>query len=78
MNSDLAVSFNGGGCYPTDISNRALGQIVLVNPEWAPVMHGQAVDSEPVTIHATVTGSHGDTGGDPPRHHGSRAQLQVR
>jgi hypothetical protein len=43
--------------------------ITLVNPEWAPLVDGTVVDSEPVLVHATATGMHGDTGGDFPATH---------
>jgi hypothetical protein len=63
-NSDLALAANGGGCYPADDTMRSLGQIVLVNPEWAPVVDGKVVESEPALVHGTVLWMHGDTGGD--------------
>lgn len=69
VSSDLAINTNGGGCYPTDVTERALAQIVLVNPEWAPVIRGSKIDADPVLAHGTVVWSHGDTGGDYPATH---------
>jgi hypothetical protein len=69
LSSDLAANTNGGGCYPTGINPALFDMITLVNPEWAPVVDGPVVDSDPVLVHATVTGMHGDTGGDFPATH---------
>src|SRR5262245_10000255 len=69
INSDLALHTNGGGCFPTDERDRTLEQIVLVNPEWAPVVNGSAVAADPVLVHGTVLWAHGDTGGDFPATH---------
>src|SRR5690349_4456407 len=69
VNSDLAIAALGGGCYPTGIQPALLDMLVLVNPEWAPVLSGAIVDSTPVLIHGTVMGMHGDTSGDFPSTH---------
>jgi hypothetical protein len=69
VDSDLAVPQNGGGCYPTGINPAILDMLTLVNPEWAPVLSGQIVDSSPVLVHGTVQGMHGDTSGDFPATH---------
>jgi hypothetical protein len=69
--SDLALATNGGGCYPTDVTDHALGQVVLVNPEWAPVVNGKAVATDPVLVHGRAVWMHGDTGGDFPATHAS-------
>jgi hypothetical protein len=69
VNSNLAAYENGGGCSPSDIVDHELGQIVVLNPEWAPVMNGRVAASDPVTVHANVVWMHGDTGGDFPGTH---------
>src|SRR5262249_15849600 len=69
VDSDLAAAQNGGGCYPTGLHPGLFDMITLVNPEWAPLVDGAVVDSEPVLVHATATGMHGDTGGDFPATH---------
>jgi hypothetical protein len=69
INSDLAAVDNGGGCHPSDLEGRDLGQIVLLNPEWSPVVSGRSVDSEPVLVHGIAHTPHGDTGGDFPATH---------
>jgi hypothetical protein len=69
VNSDLASRENGGGCTPSDITSQQLGELVVLNPEWAPVVDGQTADSDPVTLHGSVVWSHSDTGGDFPATH---------
>lgn len=70
LNSDLAATGNGGGCYPTSlVLSTPLDMLVLVNPEWAPVVTGALVDSFPVRVEGTIVGSHGDNGGDYPGTH---------
>ena len=69
VDSDLAAAQNGGGCYPAGISPALLDMLVLVNPEWAPVLNGTTVASTPITIHGVVQGMHGDTSGDFPSTH---------
>ncbi|MGH7894662.1 MAG: hypothetical protein ACREQL_08330, partial [Candidatus Binatia bacterium] len=43
--------------------------LTLINPEWAPIVNGQRVDSDPVLISGTVERMHGETGGDFPSTH---------
>jgi hypothetical protein len=69
VNSDLAAPQNGGGCYPTGIHPAVLDMLTLIDPEWAPILNGQTVDSAPVLVHGTVQGMHGDTSGDFPATH---------
>ncbi len=69
VNSDLATAQLGGGCYPTGINPAVLDMLVLVNPEWAPLVNGMTVASTPITVHGTVQGMHGDTSGDFPATH---------
>jgi hypothetical protein len=69
VDSDLAAATLGGGCYPTGIQPALLDMLVLVNPEWSPIVNGPVVDSTPVLIHGTVLGMHGDTSGDFPSTH---------
>src|SRR5262249_9412092 len=69
VDSDLAVAALGGGCHPTGIQPALLDMLTLINPEWAPVLNGQTVDSTPVLIHGLVQGMHGDTSGDFPSTH---------
>src|SRR2546428_2641751 len=69
VNSDLATAQLGGGCYPTGINPAVLHMLVLVNPEWSPLMNGMTVASTPITVHGTVQGMHGDTSGDFPATH---------
>ena len=75
VNSDLATVANGGGCTPTALSlSSPLDMLTLVNPEWAPVVNGALVASDPVLVVGTILGGHGDTGGDYP---GSHARSDV-
>jgi len=69
VDSDLAAAPNGGGCYPTGINPAVPDMLTLINPEWAPIVNGQTVDSAPVLVHGTVQGMHGDTSGDFPATH---------
>src|SRR3989454_2938665 len=69
IDSDLGASSLGGGCYPTGINPALTDMLVLVNPEWAPIVNGTMVASTPVLIHSTVQGMHGDTSGDFPATH---------
>jgi hypothetical protein len=69
VDSDLASVFRGGGCYPPGIATAGLDQLILVDPEWAPVVNGRVVESAPVLVHGTVVDSHGDRGGDFPATH---------
>ena len=47
IDSDLADGRAGGGCYPTALAPSILDMLVLINPEWAPIVNGQTVDSVP-------------------------------
>ena len=67
--SDLGAAENGGGCYPTGIAPGLFDFLSLVDPEWAPLVNGQVVDSTPIYFHGTVETFHGDTGGDFPATH---------
>ena len=69
INSDLASVFLGGGCYATGTKTSGLEQLIMVDPEWAPVENGPVVESTPVLVHGTVVDSHGDRGGDFPATH---------
>jgi len=69
VDSDLAAARAGGGCHPTGIQPALLDMLTLVNPEWAPIVNGSTVDSEPVLVHGVVQGMHGDTSGDFPATH---------
>src|SRR5262249_41800292 len=69
--SDSAYYKNGGGCYPTGVLSQPQDMIVLVNPEWVPVVGGRNVDSAPILVHGIAHRPHGDTGGDAPMTHTS-------
>jgi hypothetical protein len=83
VDSDLGAAMNGGGCYPPGLSVTGPTDPTLVNPvnpEWAPVVHGMEVDSDPVLIHGTVMHAHGEIGDDFPATHVRSdvvAQLQL-
>src|SRR5262249_26461949 len=46
-----------------------LDQLTLINPEWAPIVNGPTVDSDPVAISGTVEDMHGESSGDFPSTH---------
>src|SRR5690349_8226431 len=69
IDSDLADARVGGGCYPTALQPSILDMLVLINPEWAPIVNGQSIDSPPVAISGTVEAIHGQTSGDFPSTH---------
>jgi len=70
ISSNLAADVNGGGCYPIGlVLESPLDMLDLVNPEWSPVLNGTVVASEPVLVHGSITGGHGDNGGDFPATH---------
>ncbi len=72
VESDLGAALNGGGCYPPGLTVTGPTDPTLVNPvnpEWAPVVDGMAVDSDPVLIHGTVVHAHGEIGDDFPATH---------
>src|SRR5438132_7923288 len=50
VNSDLATAQLGGGCYPTGIHPAVLDIMVLVDQEWATMMHGMSVVSDTLTL----------------------------
>jgi hypothetical protein len=83
VDSDLGAVMNGGGCYPPRLTVTGPTDPTLVNPvnpEWAPVMDGRAVDSDPVLVHGTVVHAHGEIGDDFPATHVRSdvvAQLQL-
>lgn len=66
VNSNLALSDNGGGCFAPPIAalispSPDLNSLInLVNPEWAPVLNGNVSPpiSDPVLIHGTAVESH--------------------
>jgi len=74
--SNLAVPANGGGCYPIGINASQPDQFTLVDPEWAPVVNGQTIDSTPVLVHGTAVTSHGDIGDDFPTTHVTPDQVR--
>ena len=79
VDSNLASVFRGGGCYPPAITAVGLDQLILIDPEWAPVVSGGTVASDPVLIHGAVVDSHGDRGGDfPATHLGNDQNTFVR
>ena len=69
IDSDLADGRAGGGCYPTALAPSILDMLVLINPEWAPIVNGQTVDSAPVLVSGTVENIHGQSSGDFPSTH---------
>ena len=69
INSDLADARIGGGCYATGVQPSILDMLTLINPEWAPIVNGQTIDSDPVGVSGTVMNMHGDHGGDFPSTH---------
>ena len=69
VDSNLASVFRGGGCFPPGIRTTGTDQLILIDPEWAPVVERRAVDSAPVLVHGTVVDFHGDRGGDFPTTH---------
>ncbi len=69
VDSNLGGAPHGGGCYPNGLQGSLLDMLILINPEWAPVIDGRTVDSAPVMIHGTVEEMHGDTSGDFPSTH---------
>ena len=67
VDSDLGAALNGGGCYSPGLTVTGPTDPTLVNPvnpEWAPVVDGMEVDSDPVLIHGTVVYAHGEIGDD--------------
>ena len=59
VNSNNALSENGGGCYsPPIVQSSAFDMLPAVNPEWAPVVNGSSPFSAPVLVHGTAVDSH--------------------
>jgi hypothetical protein len=69
VDSDLAFALNGGGCYPTGSIGVVTDMLVLIDPEWSPVVNGMVVSSAPVVVRGLIMGGHGDLGGDFPSTH---------
>jgi hypothetical protein len=69
INSDLAESRNGGGCYTTGVQPAILDMLTLINPEWASIANPHGVDDDPVLISGTVSQIHGESSGDFPSTH---------
>jgi hypothetical protein len=69
IDSDLADARIGGGCHPTGVQPGILDMLTLINPEWAPIVNGQTVDSAPVLVSGTVERIHGQRSGDFPSTH---------
>lgn len=67
--SNLGADVNGGGCHPQPVTGDLFSQLLLVDPEWSPVINGPVIDSTPVLIHGTVVDVHGLLGGDFPSTH---------
>src|SRR5882672_1318201 len=59
VDSNTALSSNGGGCYAPPISQTSpFDQLAAVNPEWAPVVNGASPLSSPILVHGSVVDSH--------------------
>lgn len=59
VDSNSALSGNGGGCYSPPISPTSpLDQLAAVNPEWAPVVNGSSPFSAPIVVHGVAVDSH--------------------
>jgi len=59
IDSNSALSGNGGGCYsPPIVQASPFDQLPAVNPEWAPVVNGQVPFSAPVLVHGMAVDSH--------------------
>ncbi len=58
ISSNLGSVVNGGGCYPPLIGATGLAQLILIDPEWAPVVNGTSPISAPVLLHGTADDSH--------------------
>lgn len=70
LSSNRAAHDFGGGCFPQGAKTDPLvGQYVLVNPHWAPVVNGTSPEADPVRVEGTAYESHGDVGGDYPPDH---------
>jgi hypothetical protein len=69
IDSDLAESRHGGGCYTTGVQPDVLGMLTLINPEWASIANPSGIDADPVLISGTVERIHGESSGDFPSTH---------
>jgi hypothetical protein len=61
VDSNVALSANGGGCFAPLItaSQTDLTTLIdVINPEWAPVLKGANPMSDPVLVHGTAVESH--------------------
>lgn len=59
IDSNTALSGNGGGCYsPPIVQASPFDMLPAVNPEWAPVVNGSSPFSAPVLVHGTAVDSH--------------------
>ena len=57
VDSNSALSDNGGGCYsPPIVQSTPFDMLPAVNPEWAPVVNGSSPFFSPVLAHETVVG----------------------
>src|SRR5262249_5649215 len=66
---DRADARAGGGCHRLGLAPSVLDMLVLISPEWAPIVNGQTVDSDPVLVSGTAESMHGQTSGDFPSTH---------
>ena len=58
VDSNSALFTNGGGCFPPPVTQTSpFDQLRALNPEWAPVVNGRSVLSQPVLVHGTAVGS---------------------
>ncbi len=59
VDSNSALSDNGGGCYsPPIVQASPFDLLPAVNPEWVPIVNGSMPFAAPVLAHGTVVGSH--------------------
>ena len=59
VDSNSALSGNGGGCYsPPIVQSSPFDMLPAVNPEWAPVVNGSSPFTAPVLVHGTAVESH--------------------
>jgi hypothetical protein len=66
--SVLALPPLGGGCFPAGIAAAGLDRLVLVDPEWAPVLQGSSPVSAPVIVGGVVHDSRVSTDDFPSTH----------
>ncbi len=70
LDGGLADARRGGGRHPTDLQPSILDMLTFVDPEWAPVVNGPTIDSDPVLLSGTAERMHGDSGRDVRSMHG--------